>query len=791
MTWVKGDLITWKLGSPQISLIAFNYEGRSLLYPNGVNLPLLEIGLLWDGTKIYVTPADLEICPSADGAATAACGMADSPTLKQLVARFSKCNVISIQDTPVGLPNQANEEAVLAWNSAWRNDTLWRQGAQSSENSENRSGDCSGVHSEMSGQAYRSPTDSMVKQACRVAGEIDVILSQDGTFRWRLKVTNNTPYHICEILYPRLGPLAVSEKVELLYPHHAGEKIVNVPAALASSKYREFWRAESRETSYGYCREINYCGLASMSWMDLHNESLSFYVASYDPDFPVTGLRIETGGPNNPWVSLSFRKYVYVAPGGSMECADVVWKLHTGTWHEAAEEYRRWFDQHVEQCPEPEDLQSEVVLSPHYSFRRYEGITHRFPDIPALVDRDQDEFGSRHMFIAAWNHMGFDSHYPNYNPDLELGTPWELAKGVRYREKRGGFTTFYINSRIMDIHSEYRPTLGEAWMLRNEKLDPIYETYGPAETLVLCPSHPQWRKCLADFAAWMCQAYGARGIYYDQLGSATPYPCYATHEHDTKSPTSGFNQGYIDLLERTRRRLGEIRKDAFLMIENCGDIYSSRVWGSLVWNGPDYDEYFNLYKFTFPEHVLVCMVHPKALSDPKKQEETFLSDLARAVVLGAVLWADGYDFDVRVSDDEVRGRMLAVMREALEFRRIIASDLAQSRYRDTLGIEVSPGICASRWERGDGGLVIVANPKRSKDCYLTLKWSESCKTENHSGPGACHIGSQSPAKLSLMTSERCTWEEMQVGQHGAQYTIQLSDALFTAVRWYLREDGER
>ena len=33
--------------------------------------------------------------------------------------------------------------------------------------------------------------------------------------------------------------------------------------------------------------------------------------------------------------------------------------------------------------------------------------------------------------------MGFDSHYPNYNPDLELGTPLRLQQGVEYVNESG------------------------------------------------------------------------------------------------------------------------------------------------------------------------------------------------------------------------------------------------------------------------------------------------------------------------------------------------------------------
>ena len=52
----------------------------------------------------------------------------------------------------------------------------------------------------------------------------------------------------------------------------------------------------------------------------------------------------------------------------------------------------------------------------------------------------------------------------------------------------------------MDKYSEYVSTLGENWMLRTTEQKPIFEIYGPAETFVLCPSNPEWREHLADFA---------------------------------------------------------------------------------------------------------------------------------------------------------------------------------------------------------------------------------------------------------------------------------------------------
>lgn len=569
--------------------------------------------------------------------------------------------------------------------------------------------------------------DSHGSETWSISGRYTMEVAEDGSIDWRVHIRNDCPHPICEVLYPRTMPVYLSPTGALMYPHHAGERIENVPHALASDKYQRFWRAESIATDFGFAREINYCGLASMTWMDISDESGGMYVGSHDPSFPVTGLRIETGGPDDPWVSLSIRKYVDIPSGGCYDSPEIVWAFHRGDWHPSAHRYRQWFDTVLKQAKHPDDLGEEVLLSPHYNFRRFEGIGYRFEDIPAIAKQDREEFQSRHFFVAGWNHMGFDSHYPNYNPDLELGTPLVLQRGVNSVNDSGGFVTFYINSRIMDKHSEYAGTIGEKWMLRTLEQHPIEERYGPAETFVLCPSHPAWRKHLLEFAIWMCQAYGARGIYYDQLGSATPYPCYSDHDHQHLG-TTGFNQGYIDLLEETYASLKEIRSDSFLMIENCGDVYSSRVWGSLAWNGEFYDECFNLYKYTFPEHTLINMVNPRRMDDPDQQEMVFYQDLTRAFVLGSVFWFEGTAFRNRISDSERRERMLTKLHEALSVRRAIAVQLRDAVFKDDLGLTLPPGVLGTIWElpERDGGLVLLVNSKNQRGSIrLSHCWNKT------------------------------------------------------------------
>lgn len=87
-------------------------------------------------------------------------------------------------------------------------------------------------------------------------------------------------------------------------------------------------------------------------------------------------------------------------------------------------------------------------------------------------------WGVRHMFLASWNRTGFDSFYPEYYPDMELGSAMEFRRGLEYVREHGGFSTLYINARIFDVKSDFHKTVGEKMAVRNEKGEPYRETYG-------------------------------------------------------------------------------------------------------------------------------------------------------------------------------------------------------------------------------------------------------------------------------------------------------------------------
>jgi len=558
---------------------------------------------------------------------------------------------------------------------------------------------------------------------------LDAEAGPEGTSSWTIRVENNAEdLTVVEVLFPVVRGIQLGQNHAdevLVFPHHAGEKIVDPALTIASDRYMRFWRAGTVRGADGiYSREIDYCGLASMTWMDLYSPAPNggfsgLYMASYDPSFVLTGVRSESGGPDFPWCGLGFRKYVPVAPGECWASAPCIIAVHDGDWHWGAAQYRRWILEHISLSDVPSDLAMESAVCPRYDFKQNQSICHRYTEIPEMYEQARAE-GITHFFISAWNRQGFDTDYPEFVPDMELGSSWNLARGCEYVRDHGGFSTFYINVRLFDLESDFFPTLGRTWAIKNHDGAMFHETYGPRMFAVICPDCEEWRKWVADTAGWMVKAFGARGIYLDQLGSAEPFPCYgAGHAHSGRSPAhhGRYNHGYLKMIREVRDRTRDLDPSSFLMIENCGDIYSQYAYANLTWNGAFYDEFFNMYKYTFPEFIQVNMVNPRRIADRAERAAWFYKDVARAFVLGSVFWTELGDRFCEEDDC-----LLDYFRAALRLRTQAAPYIAHGVYQDDLGIAfatddglpvVSGPITASRWILPGGGvLVLISNPEQ-------------------------------------------------------------------------------
>ncbi|HHV13480.1 MAG TPA: hypothetical protein GXX75_24710 [Clostridiales bacterium] len=521
---------------------------------------------------------------------------------------------------------------------------------------------------------------------------------------------NETGVDIVEVLCPHISGVLFGDETRdsyLIYPHHAGEKILNPVQEFAGEKMQNYGRSGTKLAGNVYAREINYCGLASMSWMYYYDDKNGLYIGSHDERFPVTGVIAEAGN-DKPYMGLNFRKHHRISYGQTYKTGDYVIAITEKDWHYGAQIYRSYIEPYLDFDHTPEFLKNECSLNQCYNFKRRGTIENYFRDIPDMYEAGK-AWGIRHMFIASWNRTGFDSFYPEYYPDMELGSAMEFRRGLEYVKKHDGFSTLYINARIFDKKSDFHKTLGEKMAIRQYDGSMIGETYGPEHFTVNCPSDSLWRDYLIDTAEFAVKAYGADGIYLDQLASAEPFPCYnSEHSHDN---IGDFNNGYVYVLKELFHRLKEYNPDAYLMTENCGDIYGSYVWGNLTWNGEHYDEFFNVFKYTFPEFVQVNMVNPRGwVQDMEEKRNWFYKDMQRAILLGSVLWM-GITTHLKEETEFVE-----FSKKALNFREKIQPYINGATFLDNKYIsEITDGCDATSWRLADGRVMILCGNKEKVD----------------------------------------------------------------------------
>lgn len=556
-----------------------------------------------------------------------------------------------------------------------------------------------------------------------IYGEINFNICDIDKLACKVKIINNDEdIRVCETVGINLGGLSLGNNYKeniFIYPHHAGEKTINPMDEYRKERYKNFFRAYVRKTDNGtYKREINYCGLASMSFMYLYDSNNGLYFGSHDLSFPVTGLIAEVG-ENERYMNLSFRKHYDFSKGETYESGEYVIAISQKDWHYAKDIYRNYIEKSLHFHNYPKYLDKEWGLNQCYNFKRNGEIENKFENIPNLFNIGK-KLGLNHMFMASWNRNGFDSNYPEYYPDLELGSAMDFVRGIDYIKDNGGIPTLYINARIFDKKDDYYKSLGKSMATIDRNGNEYVENYEPNSFTISCPSDENWKNRLIDTAEFCVKGYETTGVYLDQLGSAEPFPCY--NEKHTHKHIGEFNIGQLEVLEKLHNRLIENNSNSFILTENIGDIYSSYTFANLTWNGAFFDEYYNVIKYIFPEFIQINMVNPRRyVHDVNLQNEVFYKDLERAMLLGSIFW-----YAPTRKREEYQKPMINFMEKALKFRCFIQPYIAKSTYKDDIYVKNKPSsINVSIFENSNEYLILIGN-RLKENSVVEIELKENC-----------------------------------------------------------------
>lgn len=521
---------------------------------------------------------------------------------------------------------------------------------------------------------------------------------------WTLKIKNTSSQDIVDIIFPHISGIYLGDAWKnnyLVYPYIAGERIKDSIETFARKPSKILWDWQDYRYTYIvdgvgtvkdgelFVRELPYTGPLSMAWLDYYNENIGFYLASYDKDKTLTYLRVETAGPEYPGMGFSFRKRAQLSSGEERTFKYGI-GIHSGDWHWGADRYREWFNQVFPKVKvTPEWLLKSSGLVAHYDFRYQNGTSlHNFDDITILFEKAKEN-GFDHLFISGWNKNGFDNGYPLYVPDERLGGEKKFNEKILETNSLGGHITTYINVRI--VNTAYRDNVPKD-ILTNH-----IERYGAVDFYVADPSKDQWHNLILETIERLVN-YGVSGVYLDELSMAPAI-----------GDIPNWIKGYTELLDKIVKRYN----NEVFIIEGCSDIYGRFVDLQLVstffyW----YTSYPELFRYTFPEYMLVDMLYPDYQTIRPSFVSTISKDLiSRAFITGMYPWI--YDLTLDNSFDNSE-ELKDFLNYFLRLRMNGIDFFNKGQFLDDLNLKTDNNIRAKLYKKDNQYMVAVWNKDKVK-----------------------------------------------------------------------------
>ena len=291
----------------------------------------------------------------------------------------------------------------------------------------------------------------------------------------------------------------------------------------------------------------------SMPWIDIYDASGRVGVTLADLDdrpagaisafftqlFPCTSWR----GGRQCWptrleageepvaMTLGWARFPFVAPGARWESAPVTLRFHGGTWWQAAQWYRQWFDRVM---PFPVDKrrswlskqdawQSTIINYPEGT------VNVRFEDLPRLAEAAR-RAGVHVLQLDGWHVGGIDRNYPEYRPDPVLGSEQDLRSAIARCQQLGVHVLLFANLQWANIETDWfrreldryavKDPRGFARNTMGWEYHTLLGLAGECESrmVVMDPAHEAFERIIAEQLEGVI-GLGPDGLQIDKLGA--------------------------------------------------------------------------------------------------------------------------------------------------------------------------------------------------------------------------------------------------------------------------------
>ncbi|MCQ2184037.1 MAG: DUF6259 domain-containing protein [Bacteroidales bacterium] len=359
----------------------------------------------------------------------------------------------------------------------------------------------------------------------------------------------------------------------ILVPNGPGMKLSKAPA---DSSDTGIWQKEGDR--YTFSSEFNTFG-TTMSWFAFEGKGSkagnTIYVNMADPRFrgklfhwnyyPQTGL-----------LGFGTTNLLSLHPGDTFTGAPMQVSFIDGSWHEAADRYRAWFDSVKGVGDSPEWLKNSsgwllAILKQQNTeiIWDYRSISNELLEVASGSNLDI-------IGLFGWAHGGHDRFYPEYFPDPEMGGEDALKKAIEEVHEKGKRVIIYANGQLIDQNGT--DFWGETGChITSVKKDGsfYYEQWRKYSNApgrihgIACSSSPVWHRILLDLAIQAAEL-GADGIIYDQIAYDRPRLCYSP-EHGHPVPSLIYDEDKYAMLDWIKQEMEKDYPEFVIMSEGLSD----------------------------------------------------------------------------------------------------------------------------------------------------------------------------------------------------------------------------
>lgn len=538
---------------------------------------------------------------------------------------------------------------------------------------------------------------------------LSVALEEDKV-RFYSNVENGEDHTVIrEMHYPLLRNIRLQDGYSL-FTSEAGGKLYRNPISAILSRSM----ASPYKTPAQYFRQmdIKYGNLVSMNCFALIGKGGGIYFGSHDEKFQDTwhGLRVypDKNGTFNQ-LELGFYKYPHCFSGEKWECSANVIAPYSGSWHNAADIYKRWAMTWWSQRKTPQWVKHMTGWQRVIFKHQYGEYLFKYEDLNGRIKKVGDDVGCNAVFTFGWWDEGMDHGNPDYSEDRSQGGDKAWAEAIKNYQDDNHHIILYYNGKLIDRESRFYKKGYARKVCRHDntgsELHEHYKFTGMGTWLgeydsrtfaVANMMNPKWNEVLFGLQD---RAYRLRAhaVFFDQLGYIEKQSTNWNLKREYPVPCTSNIYDRGEVLKLLRARYAQKDPNFALGAEGLTDYLAQFCDFMHMYPLNSTREHFlDFFRYVFPTVIF---------SDRGLRDDT---DVERRVNLNL--------YNGQINDIEIyRCRDLidrtpkyqAYLRQANDIKRKYADLLLAGKYNDSLGFTLSDKTLSGHSFLSDNRMALV------------------------------------------------------------------------------------